>query len=110
MSSESAHDRLSELAGAFGQFASVDACFEPVRYRRKFRRGFLLSPEEVATLWHPPTSEVRATRMSRNDISELEPPIALPGPSENDVTELGRVRFRQQKERFGLRLLSLIHI
>lgn len=104
-----ATSRIRELTGAFGQVASSDTRFEadPIRAfpLRKRRRGFLLSPEEIAILWHPPTAEVRATRLSRNRLSEIEPPVCLPcSRLESDVTELGRVRFRRRKDRFGIRI------
>jgi len=73
-----------------------------------------LSAAEVATLWHPPTeSAMSVARLAKAEFREVEPPVWLPPaersrgglPSEEesrDVTLLGRVRFRQQRERFGV--------
>lgn len=104
-----AEQRLREIAGAFGQFASAQTTFEPTRLRahiatRKVsRRGFLLSPEEVSALWHLPKGDVHAARTDRAAFSELEPPVDLPSPSvNNSVTGLGKVQFRQQNDHFGL--------
>ena len=60
-----AGQRLREIAGAFGQFNSRHAAFHLRRVRcgrARPRRlpDFLLSTEELATLWHPSTSSVRA--------------------------------------------------
>lgn len=104
-------DRLDELSGAFGQLASPQSAFQPspIRFqhagRSRRRRGCLLSPAEVATLWHPPAADVQVARLDRSTLTELEPPLHLPDPvTERAVTELGRVQYRQQHERVGLRL------
>ena len=63
-----AHAQLAWLAGAFGPFTMPHlARFQPSHIRQHIaaappprHRGFLLSCEEVATLWHPATSTVRA--------------------------------------------------
>ena len=68
-------------------------------------RGFLLSTEELATLWHPATATVRAPTMEVTNSRELEPPSNLPRPlQEPDLATLGRVRFRAQSPMFGIRL------
>ena len=41
---------------------------------------FLLSTEELATLWHPATLTVRAPGMTTVETRELEPPVHLPTP------------------------------
>ena len=107
-------ERLDEIAGAFGQFASTDATFAAsditihsvVRPADSMkRRGFLLAPVEVATLWHPPAADVQSARLDRSLLSELEPPLHLPNPATDPtVTELGRVQFRQQRDRVGVSL------
>ncbi len=68
------------------------------------KRGFLLSSEEVATLWHLPSATVHTTRLGRTQFTELEPPAVLPDAStEGDVTTVGRVRFRERTQKFGIR-------
>jgi hypothetical protein len=75
-----AADRLRQVAGAFGAFTqSRLATFHLGRIRRglpsrKGGQGSLLSHEEVATLFHPPTATAAAERMQTTDFRELEPP------------------------------------
>lgn len=95
-----ADQKLLELRAALARFTSEEAWF---RRCRKGGRGFLMSAEEVATLWHPSVSSVKAARMARAAVREVEPPIRLPHPNERGVTEVGRVLFRQQRDRFGIR-------
>ena len=102
-----ADSQLARLAGAFGPFAHEWPRFAagPVRRRSPARqRGFLLSAGEIATLFHPPVSTVSVSRMDRSAFRELEPPVMLPSKADDyDVTELGRVKFRGQRQRFGIR-------
>ena len=101
---------LDRLAGTFGHFTEPRlATFRRCRARRWNRprsaRGFLLSAEELATLWHPATGTVRAPRMEMTQSRELEPPPVLPvKDKERDLAVLGRVRFRNRREVFGIRL------
>jgi hypothetical protein len=103
--------KLDELVGAIGQFSSPRlASFEPARLRRHVpgrapRRLplFLLSTEELATLWHPPTAGVHTESMARVDSREMEPPAGLPRPSrDKDVTVLGQIVYRGRRELFGI--------
>ena len=105
--------KLHELAGAFGHFTAPRLAqfhLSRIRCRRNVRNrtprhGFLLSSEELATLWHPPTRTVRAPTMSITLSRELEPPAVVPSqPGQPDVAELGRMKFRQRREPFGIRL------
>ena len=78
-----ARARLRQMAGSFGQFTVPRlGTFRVSRIRcgnRRFRRrGFLLSCEELATLWHPATETVRAASMQRNESRELEAPANIP--------------------------------
>ena len=103
--------KLRQMAGAFGQFtvprmagfraSAVRRSSSPGRARG---RGFLLSCEELATLWHPPTATVRAPAMRVTESRELEPPVTVPLASgEEGVAILGRLRFRGLKSVFGIR-------
>lgn len=103
--------RLREMAGAFGQFslprlASLHP--GPGRRHRAWPRRFrspasLLSAEELATLWHPPTLTVRAPAMTTVGSRELEPPARLPSITKyREVAVLGVTAFRSRRERFGI--------
>jgi hypothetical protein len=98
-------DRMRQMAGAFGAFTkSRLATFRLSRVRRGIpppvRRTFLLSHEELATLWHPPTSTVAAERIQTTDFTELEAPAVCHSGEETVV--LGRVRFRDDQRQIGL--------
>ena len=108
----SARARLHRIAGAFGPFTVPRmAVFRlsavrhrPARRSLRPRRGFLLSAEELATLWHPATATVSAPAMQRTESRELEPPPVLPLPAqEPGVAVLGRTKFRSRREVFGIR-------
>ncbi len=100
---------LTQLAGAFGRFTSHRVDFGMSLPRlgipKRNGRGFLLSAEELATLWHPPTANVRTAKLRTALFRELEPPVMLPAKErEPGVTLLGRVKFRGERQRFGIRL------
>ena len=102
---------LRQMAAAFAQFTVPRmAKFHAGRIRRQetpsrfMGRGFLLSCEELATLWHPATATVRAPAMRITESRELEPPVDVPlAGKESGVAVLGRLKFRQQHEVFGIR-------
>ena len=50
---------------------------------------FLLSHEELATLWHPPTAIVQAEKMEMTAFTELEPPVRFPNPDDDGTVALG---------------------
>lgn len=102
-------EALNTLAGAFGRFTSHRVVFEMSKPRRgipkRYGRGFLLSAEELATLWHPPTANVRAAKLRTAPFRELEPPVMLPAKErEPGIALLGRTKFRGDRQRFGIRL------
>jgi hypothetical protein len=105
---ERAHQCLETIAGAFGAFTrSRLALFhlkEPRKGapRRLPRRGFLLSHEELATLWHPPTATVEAEKMQSSEYRELEAPTAIATGMENGAAPVGRVHFRKDGRLVGL--------
>jgi Type IV secretion-system coupling protein DNA-binding domain len=107
-----AAQKLSAMAGAFGQFSvpgSAEFHIGRLRFAkdmndRKLRHGFLLSSEELATIWHPATTTVRSPQMETVASRELEPPVVLPShANEPDLAVLGRVRFRARRELVGIR-------
>jgi hypothetical protein len=101
-------ERTAELIGAFGRFTSANAWFRARRISRTLplRRlpSCLMDACELATLWHIPTASAEVAKLSRAGIRELEPPRLLPSKQSDssDVTELGRVRFRGERRRFGI--------
>ncbi|MCA9123959.1 MAG: type IV secretion system DNA-binding domain-containing protein [Planctomycetaceae bacterium] len=106
-----AKDRIAQVAASFSNF-DTDACqFElgrvrriPTRGVRVPRRGFLLTPQEVASLWHPPTSGVAVAGMAVSPFRHTEPPSNLPAiRKEEGIATLGRVLFRNRNDMFGIR-------
>lgn len=109
---ELAMEKLKEIAGSFRQF-SLPQCneFEGNKPRKlsvidhKFAvRPYLLSVEEVATLWHMPTVLVQTPNIDWVTSKKLEPPNNLPiADVEDDLTVLGQAVFRGQRHKFGIR-------
>ena len=100
-------DRLHQMAGAFGAFTkSRLAMFHVGRIRQGVPGGsgesFLLSHEEVATLFHPPTASVDAEGMQRNEFTELEPPAVFRSGAEEGSVLLGLVRFREDRRQVAI--------
>ncbi|MBI2480661.1 MAG: hypothetical protein HYV60_19160, partial [Planctomycetia bacterium] len=101
------NDRLHRMAGAFGTFTkSRLATFAAGRPRRdRMQAGsapsFLLSHEELATLWHPPTEAAQPERMQTRDFLELEAQAMLYSEGE-DVVVLGKTRFRDDRRLVGI--------
>lgn len=106
----SARAKLAEMAGAFGQFSVPSlAVFHSSRVRHArpgktpHGKGFLLSTEEVATLFHPPTETVRSPTLASVESRELPPPLGVPLTSEHeDLAVLGTTNFRLRLQRFGI--------
>lgn len=104
-----ATERIRSMTGALGAFTrSGLATFRIGRIRsvegRRTTRPFLLSHEELATLWHPPTATARAERMRVNDFAELEAPVMLHPVQGEGTVVLGRVRFRDDERLVTLAL------
>jgi hypothetical protein len=103
-----ATDRIRQMAGAFGAFVkSRLATFRMSRIhrgdvRQSRGRGFLLSHEELATLWHPPTATVVAEGMRMSEFTELEPPAHFYSDQDEGAVTLGRVRFRSDQRLIGI--------
>jgi hypothetical protein len=69
-------------------------------------RPFVLSVEELATLWHIPNVAVKIPNFDYVLSKKLEPPVDLPlveDASEN-LTVLGEAVFRGERRQFGIRL------
>ena len=106
--SQLAASRLRQMAGALGAFTqSRLATFHLGRVRRGVahapaRDGRLMSHEEIATLYHPPTSTVAAEGMQSTEFSELEPPSQFRSGEEPDAVTIGRVLFRSNAGLIGI--------
>ena len=107
-----AHRKLQEIAAVLNKFTIPRlATFESSSIHgetgraRSERRGFLLSDEELSSIWHLPTKGVRDANRQTTVWRRLEPPSdVLPlTEREPDVCELGRVCFQERSDRFGIR-------
>lgn len=87
-------DQLESSLAPFSQHS--DASFKPAG--RGGRRGWLLSVDELAVLWHPPMAAVNTERLARTVSRTFEPPTVLPDPARDDGVPLGRVDFRERHE------------
>ncbi|MBL9084983.1 MAG: type IV secretory system conjugative DNA transfer family protein [Planctomycetales bacterium] len=105
--------KLHELAGVFAHFLSPgggSVKLSGIRTgelpeRLAWRRRWLLSPAELALLWHPPTQSVRTPQLRTNDSREFEPPPADRLPTlgkHSDLAVLGRTAFRDRRDVFGI--------
>lgn len=110
-SEELGREKLMEIASSFRQFA-LPQCnsFDVGSIRTApapdctMRKPFLLSVEELATLWHIPTLLVQTPNLDWVTSKKLEPPNNLPlADSEKDLTVLGAAVFRGQRHTFGIR-------
>jgi hypothetical protein len=90
-----ADERLRTIAAAFGAFTKWRlARFSPAKLRRRPTAPFLLSNEELATLWHPPTAGVGTERLAVTSFTEREAPATLSSELQPGDTLLGRTCFR----------------
>ncbi len=103
-----AADRIRQMAGAFGAFSqSRLAKFHLGRIRRGLprqssRKGSLLSHEEVATLFHPPTATVAAEQMQTIEFRELDPPPTFLSGDEPGAMVLGQPLYRGNTRTIGM--------
>ncbi len=95
-------ERLQELAGSLGHFNSPrTGAFQIGKPHRSRRPGpaFLLSCEEVATLFHPPNETVRVPKLARVESREFPPPTGLATRSKrSDSVGFARTQFRSQRD------------
>jgi hypothetical protein len=109
-SEERALAKLQELAGALGAFTEPEqASWHLLSLRRgqeagRHTPGFLLSAEELATLWHLPVFSIDVPTLDTAPYRQLEPPVNLPDPRrEQGTVTLGRTNFRDHRRPFGIR-------
>lgn len=104
-----------EIAGAFQQFslpqsntfvAEKPAVAEQISHELD-SKSYVLSVEEIATLWHVPTILVQSPGLDRVYSKKLEPPVNLPVPDvtdkPEDLTVLGEAVFHGRRTPFGIR-------
>ena len=65
-------------------------------------RPFLMSTEEIATLFHPTTQSVRTHKLEVNPSCQLEPPVGLPQGNLITEIEIANCCFPGRVESFGL--------
>jgi len=107
--------KVEEIASSFRQF-TIPQCngfeaLEPRTTRQApsaFRSSpFVLSIEELATLWHIPNILVKTPNIDWVVSKQLEPPVDLPisedDKPDDDLTVLGEAVFRGHRQKFGIR-------
>lgn len=102
--------KLNEMAAVLNKFTEPrlglfrSSVISDNRQPLPLKRGFLLSDEELATIWHLPTRSVRDVSLHSVHSRRLEPPVDLPlKEKEPEICELGRVAFQERRDRFGIR-------
>jgi len=99
---------LRELAGSLGHFNSPRAgSFQLGIPERSRGPGptFLLSCEELATLFHPPNATVRVPRLASVESREFAPPKGLAELSaRSGIVSFARTQFRSQRDLVSLAL------
>ena len=117
---DEASHKLDEIAGSFRQFTlpqsngfhALDMTTEKALPLGFKARPFVLSDEEVATLWHVPSILVKTPNFDWVTSKKLEPPVDLPvavGTGTQDengeeLTVLGEAVFRGERRKFGIRV------
>ena len=110
---EAAQQKLEEMSGSFRQFALPQSnAFNPLAPKTSsyvphgvLRNPFILSVEEIATMWHLPTILVQTPNLDWVFSKKLEPPNNLPIKDKDEsVAELAEAVFRGTKTRFGIKL------
>lgn len=107
--------KVQEIASSFRQFTlpqsngfAVDGIQAGTRLPTGFRVApYVLSAEEIATLWHVPNILVKTPNMDWVTAKKLEPPVNLPIPGitdpEEHLTILGESVFHGRRTQFGIR-------
>lgn len=107
--------KVHEIVGSFRQFSLPHSnAFSSLPERTNstipfgFKaRPFVLSVEEVASMWHMPTLLVQTPNIDWVLSKKLEPPVNLPLPgvsdTEDSLTILGEAVYHGQRTKFGIR-------
>jgi len=105
--SDDSHQRVRSIFGALGAFTRNRLAVFRLRQNTKRRanhEGMLLSHEELATLWHPPTTGTGEDAVQASSFTERRPPVFLPNGTEPGAVVLGRTLYRQDNRSVGLLL------
>ena len=107
--------KVREIVGSFRQFSlpqsnEFEARKECTGSAIPFgfvHHPFVLSVEEIVTIWHLPTILVQTPNIDWVLSKKLEPPVHIPVPGLTDADEaltvLGEAVYRGQRSRFGIR-------
>lgn len=115
-SAEKATKWLDEVSASLGRFSSTEVELQLGKTTKgkpchgfSRKRSFLLTPQEIASIWHPPTvSTAEVARLRQVAFREIEPPASFPSKEGRAYeTALGRVRFRNQKQRCVIQMDDL---
>ncbi len=118
-----AQQKLEEIVSSYKQFSVANCNGFTVRRIRESRTlvpsfssvPYILSEEELATLWHFPNTLVKTPHIDWVFSRKLEPPVDLPlhqspdgsgtgqAASSEDLTLLGEAVFRGRRQKFGIR-------
>ncbi|PIR54499.1 hypothetical protein COU75_00575 [Candidatus Peregrinibacteria bacterium CG10_big_fil_rev_8_21_14_0_10_42_8] len=105
-----AEEKLREMVGSFRQFALPQSnafgagkveCSSTIVHGMRVQ-PYVLSTEEIATIWHMPTLMVQTPNVDWVLSKKLEPPNNLPLAERADVTVLGEAVFRGERHKFGI--------
>jgi hypothetical protein len=106
-----AEHKLEEIASSFRQFTLPHSNgFRPRKTRKSksvdltfHETPYVLSNEELATLWHVPNILVKTPNIDWVTSRKLEPPVDLPlEGTAPDLTILGDAVFRGERRKFGI--------
>jgi len=111
-----AERKIHEIVGSFRQFSlpqSNEFAATALKQAASIPFGFILHPyvlsvEEIATMWHLPTLLVQTPNIDWVLSKKLEPPVNLPVPGLTDASEaltvIGEAVYRGQRTKFGIRV------
>lgn len=74
-------------------------------YKRSLVAPFILSTEELATIWHLPHETVDTPNLQKVNSKKLQAPLNLPvydGPSDS-VTAIGMTNYRGHQQKYGIK-------
>lgn len=98
--------KLVDIAGSLGAFTTNECRFEIVKVFRKpalnWRLSSVLNPAELSEIWHAPMGDNRVAGLSRAPVIELEPPTNVPPALMKRATVIGKVLYRNQKQKASL--------
>ena len=98
--SQQINRKLADIVGSLGAFTSDRVKFAS-SYKAKapasFKQSCLMTPDEIATIWHPPGADSKVARVKKSAIQEFEPPPSFANRPNHGDTIIGRVVYRNEK-------------